>query len=124
MKQKIWLFQIPVVILFTFAFYVNTKGLEGDLDHPVLRDQVYHALRRLTGAFTDRKFRLRGPQPSKNKVVIVEVDSESLARVGRWPWHRDVTAALIDKTFQAGAKAVGLDIVFSEPDVRVQPELA
>ena len=43
------------------------------------------------------------PSPQQ-EVVIVEVDSASLEKVGRWPWHRDATAYLIGKTFAAGAK--------------------
>jgi adenylate cyclase len=51
------------------------------------------------------------------RIVIVDVDEASLAEVGRWPWSRDRLAALTTELLQRqGAKAVGFNIVFSEPD--------
>lgn len=49
-------------------------------------------------------------------VVIVAIDDESLARIGRWPWSRLVHAALVDELTRAGARAVAMDIIFSEAD--------
>ena len=124
MKNKIWLFQIPLVVLFTLAFFVSESGIDGNLQNQFLRDKAYPALRVVSGWFTNFKFKARGVVPHKNNVVIVEIDSDALEAHGRWPWHRDLTAKLIQKTFDAGAKVVGLDIVFSEPDTRVSPEIA
>jgi adenylate cyclase len=56
-------------------------------------------------------------------VRIVDVDNASLARIGQWPWPRSVLAELIDRLGAAGAAAIALDIVFSEPD-RSSPEEA
>ncbi|MSP62254.1 MAG: CHASE2 domain-containing protein [Myxococcales bacterium] len=70
------------------------------------------------------KFRLRGARPVANKIVIVEIDDLAIEKLGRWPWHRDRMAELIEKILGAGAKAVGLDVVFPDPDVRVPEELA
>ena len=116
---KLWIYQIPVIALFSFAFWVVELGERGDLDHPFLRDELFPSLRRVSALFTDFKFKARGPQQPKNKVVIVDIDSESIETFGRWPWHRDYLAYLIERTFQSGAKVVGLDIVFSEHDQRV-----
>ncbi|MCK4869259.1 MAG: CHASE2 domain-containing protein, partial [Alphaproteobacteria bacterium] len=49
-------------------------------------------------------------------VRFVDVDDESLARLGQWPWPRTRVAELVDRLKQAGAASIGLDIVFSEPD--------
>ncbi len=54
--------------------------------------------------------------PAANDVVIVAIDKQSLTKLGRWPWPRQVHARLIDILHQAGSKAVALDIIFSEPD--------
>jgi adenylate cyclase len=124
MKNKFWLLQVPLIVVFTIAFWVTTWGEEGHLNNAFVREMVFPPLRRLTLLVTDIKFALRGPQPPKNKIVIVEIDGPALEQVGRWPWHRDATALLIHKTFQAGAKAVGLDIFFTEPDKRVPDQLA
>ena len=47
--------------------------------------------------------------------VIVAIDERSLSRLGRWPWPRETHAALLDRLTAAGARAVGLDLLFAEP---------
>ena len=49
-------------------------------------------------------------------VKIVDIDEESLRRQGQWPWPRTEMARLLQKLTDAGASAIALDIVFSEPD--------
>lgn len=50
-------------------------------------------------------------------IVIVNIDEKSLQEVGQWPWNRGVVADLIERlTDDYHVRAVGLDIVFSEPD--------
>ena len=124
MKNKIWLFQIPIVAFFALCFQISELGVQGDLNKLVLREKIFPVLKTVTGWFTNLKFLARGPIEPKNKVVIVEIDGDAIAQLGRWPWHRDVTSFLVQKTFDAGAKVVGLDIVFSEPDTRVSEEMA
>jgi len=48
--------------------------------------------------------------------IIVAVDERSLARLGRWPWPRDTHTALLERLTGAGARAVGMDLLFAEPD--------
>ncbi|MGZ8250391.1 CHASE2 domain-containing protein, partial [Methylomagnum sp.] len=48
-------------------------------------------------------------------IVIVAIDEPSLARLGRWPWSRRVHAAMVDALSAAQARAIGIDILFSEP---------
>lgn len=54
-------------------------------------------------------------------VRIVDIDDESLARFGQWPWPRTTVARLVDAIGERDAAAIGLDIVFAEPD-RTSPE--
>jgi adenylate cyclase len=56
-------------------------------------------------------------------VVIVDIDEESLRKLGQWPWPRTRVADLITNLTKLGAAAIGFDIVFSEPD-RLSPALA
>jgi adenylate cyclase len=49
-------------------------------------------------------------------VKIVDIDDESLAKLGQWPWPRTDVARLANRLAKAGAAAVAFDIVFSEPD--------
>ena len=48
--------------------------------------------------------------------VIVDLDERSLKTYGQWPWPRWRVALLLGKIRNAGAAAVGLDILFAEPD--------
>lgn len=123
MKNKLWLLQIPIIAIFASFFWISELAVRGDLHDPFLQKTLAPSLRTVSGWFTNMKFGARGSEAPKNKVVIVEIDSNSLDRIGRWPWHRDVIAKLIEKTYLAGARVVGLDIVFSEPDLRVSDEL-
>ena len=56
----------------------------------------------------------RGPAPAD--IVIVAIDDASIAQIGRWPWRRAIHAALLDRLRALGARAVGLDLLFTEPD--------
>lgn len=49
-------------------------------------------------------------------VRIVDIDEESLKKLGQWPWPRTRMAELVDALHRSGAAAVGLDIVFAESD--------
>ena len=49
-------------------------------------------------------------------VRIVDVDEESLKRLGQWPWSRDRLAALVEALKGAGAAAIAFDVLFSEKD--------
>lgn len=56
--------------------------------------------------------RARLPDP---RVVIVAVDDQSIAKVGRWPWRRSTMAQLLRIIASAEPRVVGVDIVQSEP---------
>src|SRR5437870_4467432 len=56
------------------------------------------------------------PAVTADSPIIVAVDEPSFAELGlQWPWPRSLHAALVLALRQAGAKAVGLDIIFAEP---------
>jgi len=57
-------------------------------------------------------------RPAPEDIVIIAVDNASLAQVGRWPWPRRVHGDLVKRLTMAGAKAIFLDIIFTEPDRR------
>jgi len=49
-------------------------------------------------------------------VKIIDIDDESLARLGQWPWPRILLARLVERLTQAGAATIAFDIVFAERD--------
>ncbi|HSV78750.1 MAG TPA: CHASE2 domain-containing protein, partial [Ramlibacter sp.] len=53
-------------------------------------------------------------QPS-DRVAVIAIDDTSIANIGRWPWPRDIHAALIDKLAAARAKTVVHTVFFFEP---------
>lgn len=57
-------------------------------------------------------------------VAIVDIDEASLGKIGQWPWPRTKLATIITKLSDAGALAIGFDMVFSEPDRTDPKELA
>ncbi|WP_273230867.1 CHASE2 domain-containing protein [Pseudomonas kuykendallii] len=49
-------------------------------------------------------------------VRIVDLDEQSLARIGQWPWPRTRVAELVERLQQAGAAAIVFDVLFAERD--------
>ncbi|MFP2927270.1 CHASE2 domain-containing protein [Pyxidicoccus sp. 3LG] len=93
-----------------------------DEDAPLLVRGVHM----LEGRVTDLQFLLRGTREPYRDVLVVEVDEKSAQAHGRWPWPRDIVARAVTRLQDAGAAAVGLDIIFTdearEEDTRVWAE--
>src|SRR6266545_7621868 len=68
----------------------------------------------------DLRFLSRGPSQPSPAVVLAVIDEKSLDREGRWPWPRSKLAALVDALSQDGARVIGFDIGFLEPDENSQ----
>jgi adenylate cyclase len=73
-------------------------------------------LARIDLAVYDRLLATAPLRAPSGRVVLVEIDERSLAGVGRWPWPRDRIASLLDRAQALGAAAIGLDVLFPEPD--------
>ncbi|HEX6295725.1 MAG TPA: adenylate/guanylate cyclase domain-containing protein [Burkholderiales bacterium] len=71
----------------------------------------------------DLRFRARGPLAPGPAVVIAAIDEKSLDAEGRWPWRRSRIAALVDALARDGAKVIGFDVLFSEPEQDQRLEL-
>ena len=93
---KITLFVIFIALIMFF------------IDVPFLRFMELKAL--------DLRMVSRGKLPAGGETVIAAIDEKSLSELGRWPWPRTTIARLADKLKGYGVKAVGFDIIFSEPD--------
>ncbi|RZJ12769.1 MAG: adenylate/guanylate cyclase domain-containing protein [Rubrivivax sp.] len=74
------------------------------------------ALRSLRNAAFDQ-FQRWHPRPYDNPPVrIVDIDDESLRRVGQWPWSRDKMAQLLNRIDAQQPAAVAVDMVYAERD--------
>ncbi len=64
----------------------------------------------------DLRTKLRAGTPVGQEIAIVAIDEDSISALGRWPWPRDRMAQAVDVLSEAGAKVIGLDIVFTDPE--------
>ena len=49
-------------------------------------------------------------------VTIVDIDEKSLAKIGQFPWRRDIYSKILDNLNQHNPSVIAFDIVFSEED--------
>ena len=61
----------------------------------------------------------RGAMRPSSEVVVVAIDEASITTVGRWPWPRGTLARLLRNVCTAGPRAIGVDLVNSEPSLPV-----
>jgi len=97
-SQAAWIIAIIIVsTMMAMAFYWRAPGLNS-----YARDRLMQA---------------RGPIPPPDDIVIVAIDEASIARFGRFPWQRQLTARALDTISSAQPKAIALDILYSEPTI-------
>ena len=71
----------------------------------------------------DQYQRWRPRAPGAERLVrVVDIDDESIRRLGQWPWPRAEMARLVDALAGAKVAAIGFDVLFSETD-RAPPTL-
>jgi adenylate cyclase len=107
MKKFPWSPVLPLLILFL------STGLH--VIEPTVVEQLRHRV-------FDEYQRMK-PRAYTNDIPvrIIDIDDESLSRVGQWPWPRDVMAEIVGRLNELGASAVVFDMVFSQPD-RLSPK--
>ena len=97
-----------LVLLFTEGFLVPSSPLH-----------------RIELSLIDLRFQQRGTSlfpRDTTQVVIVEISRETFSSLPEpWPWPKSYYTRLIRNLKRAGAKAVGIDVIFSTPD-RANPE--
>ncbi|WP_163338559.1 CHASE2 domain-containing protein [Desulfopila sp. IMCC35008] len=54
------------------------------------------------------------PFRGSSKVTVVAIDNTSLEQYGQWPWSRERLARLLATISDAGAAAIGVDLLLSE----------
>lgn len=76
----------------------------------VVLAHVFGAFHTLQSQLTDRFFTTT---TASSDILIIDIDEESLAAIGQWPWPRSVHAQLLEKIVTA--RAIGFDVLFTEP---------
>lgn len=56
-------------------------------------------------------------RPAQPDIVIVAIDDQSIAAIGRWPWRRALHAEAIRRIDAQGPRAIGLDVLFNDEDL-------
>ena len=49
------------------------------------------------------------------RIAIVQIDDESIAKTAQWPWPRSLHAELVDDLAADGAALIGYDVTFGSP---------
>jgi len=105
-RQQRWLLLLPLLPL-CLAGLLLVAGGDGQA---ALRSALFDQYQRWY------------PRPyAEVPVRIIDIDEESLARLGQWPWPRQRVAELVDRLQAAGSAAIGFDVLFAEPD-RTAPQ--
>jgi adenylate cyclase len=72
-----------------------------------------HQFKSLNQEIYDLKLRLFSRASDSTPIVHVDVDDKALAKIGRWPWDRKVSARIIDRLTDYGAKVLVFDIFYT-----------
>ena len=59
-------------------------------------------------------------QPADDKIIIVEIDEQSLSLLGDWPWPRSYHAQMINILTQADADVIAYNVIFSNSNLANQ----
>jgi adenylate cyclase len=88
----------------------------------VLRLSGFRYLELVDVRAVDYRLIARGVEPGSPDIVIVAIDNDSIAKLGRWPWSRWRMAELESRLAAAQPAVIGYDIVQSEQTADVDPE--
>jgi len=103
--KKLWVFAawaVPAVILLgTVSVWRTEPPLAVEF-----RNRVFDSFNRQWPRESSRDLPVR----------VIDIDEESLKRVGQWPWPRSILAELVTRLHEGGAAVIALDMVFPERD--------
>jgi class 3 adenylate cyclase len=103
-RRRIWV-GFRIVVLTCVAVLAQTAGW----------------LTRLEDVLDDERAALCqhfAPRPTP-ALVHLDIDETAISQVGRWPWHRDVMAEILDEVHLTAPKVLAMDILFAEPEEAV-----
>ena len=64
----------------------------------------------------DQNFHLFWDEQDTSEIIIISIDPTSLSAIGNFPWPRMFHAEVLRQASRDGAKVIGVDIGFIEPD--------
>ncbi|MBY0466818.1 MAG: CHASE2 domain-containing protein [Burkholderiales bacterium] len=93
MKSDTW---VSLLLLAVVAVFLGGTNVLTSLDNRLFDQASKHT----------------GRLPS-DQIVIIAIDDQSIANIGRWPWSRDVHAKAIERLSEA--RVIASTVFFSEP---------
>jgi adenylate cyclase len=119
-KWNFYLLGIGVLVTIVFFLisksYYEIRSLNAPLSQKNdFKTISYRILEGLDFLFYDLRMQTRGEIMSQAPVILLSIDDSSIEQVGRWPWSREKIAKVTEEMLRYGAKVIGFDIVFSEP---------
>ena len=97
-----------------YGIFISGLAISGSLG--LLELQSASWITRLDHLILDTFLKYSASEASAENTVVVDIDDISLAAVGQWPWPRYRMATLIEAIAAAKPAAIGIDVLFSEPD--------
>ncbi len=102
-----------IFVYFAFTFY-EVQALN---ETQRKENAIFEAVEWIDLKSQDARFKFRAEIQPQAKLGLLTIDDRSIEEIGRWPWSREKIAFVVDKMMSLGAKAIGFDIVFSEPQI-------
>lgn len=99
LRQRLVLEWLAVAFLASFVVLVLTH---------------WDSISRFDNLVYDQLLEIDRPVPQPD-ILIVQIDEDSLAAFGKWPWPRSRHAELFEQLAEGKPKAIGFDILLSEP---------
>ena len=79
----------------------------------------FEIIDRIENYLYDVRVRLTMPATVDDRIVVVDIDEISQARLGQWPWPRNTLADIVDRLFDHyEIQVLGLDVLFAEAEER------
>ncbi|MCX5785816.1 MAG: CHASE2 domain-containing protein [Elusimicrobia bacterium] len=75
--------------------------------------------------FYDFRAKMSAASSAKNEIAIIEINDDTISKIGRWPWPRSEVADMLLWLSSSTARpsVIGLNILFSEPEKNSELEL-
>jgi adenylate cyclase len=80
-----------------------------------LLNRLPHLCDTLNSKIYDWKLALAGMPACSTAIVHVDVDDSALMKIGQWPWDRELSAKIVQRLAQLGAKVIAFDVLYSSP---------
>ncbi|MCT4643073.1 MAG: adenylate/guanylate cyclase domain-containing protein [Bacteriovoracaceae bacterium] len=122
LKEK-WLEILGITVVFAICFYsIFASFIITNFREDEIEDNTWDKIQYELGSyatffennFYDYRIKYLEPKKPQSKLVYVDLDDETLQKLGTWPLPRTTWAKLLDKLSIYGAKVVAFDVLFPE----------